>query len=79
MTAPRQERSDAEMALDAARRIRANLCSPKYFVMAEKTFQRGMSLLSKKDFIRSDNSFINSRRFAERAELECLILQRKKK
>lgn len=79
VTAPLQQKSDAEFALDASRRIEANLCSPKYYFMAEKTFKRAESFLARKDFNMAKQSFDYARRFAERAELECIIVKREGK
>lgn len=76
-SAPIQQMSDAQIALDGARRIQANTCSAKYFYMSEKTFDKGRSFLSIKDFVRAEEAFNNAKKYAERAELECTILKQK--
>jgi len=65
--------SDADFAISAARRIHASECSTKYFYMSEKIYERGKSFLKKKDFVRAENSFVSARKYAEKAEIECIL------
>ena len=65
--------SDSEIALNAAMRIQANQCSAKYFFMAQKSFEKGKSFLSTRDFVRAEEAFNRARKFAERAELGCIV------
>ena len=77
ITAPHQQKSDAIFALNAAKRIQANHCSPKKFYLAERFMERADSFFTHKNFSGAKRGYVKARKYAERAEFECLLSKRK--
>jgi hypothetical protein len=70
---PVEDYTLARTALEAARQIEAARYSPLFFQQAENHYKKAQSLFEDREYDKAQQEFIQSRRFAERAETAARI------